>query len=148
VDSVDLVSVSKQSATEESKSIQEPAEIKANVELVVNPCKNKPTNAIVDQDTIRLSQAEVADPKTFSKSIETTSSTLILGGQQVEDKGAGCNKTSLTSFKTGLTTSSRVLQNKSRPKMVKPKNPEIGVWKTVETKGREKHPKHSKSTPR
>jgi len=54
-----LASVSKQSAIEESKSIQEPMEIEANLKLVGNPCKNKPTNAIVDQDTIRLSKAEL-----------------------------------------------------------------------------------------
>jgi len=34
-------------------------EIEANLKLVGNPCKNKPTNAIVDQDTIRLSKAEL-----------------------------------------------------------------------------------------
>jgi hypothetical protein len=31
------------------------------------------------------------------------------------------------------------LQNKSKPKTVKPKKSEIGVWKTVESKGRHKH---------
>ena len=93
----------------------------------------------------------------------------MLGGQQNKSKDAGCTA-------TGLTGSSKVLQNKSKPKMVKPKKPEICVWKAVESKGRckhqkekskpflgdlpakskkqnndasrLKHPKHSRSTPR
>jgi len=96
-------------------------EIEANLKLVGNPCKNKPTNAIVDQDTIRLSKAEVADQKTSSKNIETTSSTLILEGQQDKDNGASCDKTGLILSKTGLTSLSGVSKNKSEPKMVKPK---------------------------
>jgi len=36
------------------------------------------------------------------------------GGQQSEDKEAGCDKTGLTGCKTGLTASSRVLQNNSK----------------------------------
>ena len=120
-------------------------EIEANLKLVGNPCKNKPTNAIVDQDTIRLSKAEVADQKTSSKNIETTSSTLILEGQQDKDNGASCDKTGLILSKTGLTSLSGVSKNKSEPKMVKPKKPEIGVWKTVESKG---HYKHEKEKPK
>jgi len=49
--------------------------------------------------------------------------------------------TGLTGSPTGLTTSPRVSRIKSKPKMVKPKKPEIGVWKTVEAKGRRKHQK-------
>ena len=113
-------------------------ETKANSKLVGNPCKNKPTNASVDQNTIRLSQAKIVDPETSSKNIETTSSNLILGWQQDKDKGSGCDKTDLTSL-------SRVSGNKSKPKMVKPKKPEISVWKTVEVKG---HRKHQKEKPK
>ena len=58
----------------------------------------------------------------------------MLGGQQNKSKGAGY-------IATGLTTSSRVSQNKSKLKMVKPKKPEIGVWETVESKSRHKHEK-------
>ena len=89
-------------------------EIKANSKLVGNPCKNKPTNASVDQNTIRLSQAKIVDPETSSKNIETTSSNLILGWQQDKDKGSGCDKTDLTSL-------SRVSENKSKSKMINPK---------------------------
>ena len=131
---------------------------------------------VVGQDTVRPSQAEVVEPKSPCKSTETKSSTSTLGGQQNKGKAAGCTATGLTGLKTGLTGSSRVLQNKSKPKMVKPKKPEIGVWKTIESKGRHKHqkekpkpflgdlpakfrkrnndasrlkhPKHSRSTPR
>ena len=98
VDSIDLAFVSKQSATEKNKSIQDPMKIKANSKLVGNPCKNKPTNVSVDQNTIRLSQAEVVDPETSRKNIETTSSTLILGGQQDKDKGSSCDKIDLPSL--------------------------------------------------
>jgi hypothetical protein len=71
---------------------------------------------------------------------------LTLGGQQNKGNGAGCAATSLTGAQTGLTggqpgltSSSRVSKNKSKSKMVKPKNPETGVWKKVESKGRHKH---------
>ena len=89
-----------------------------------NPCKNLPN--VAGQDTIRLSQAEIVEPKSSSKST-TESSTTTLGGQQNKGKGAGCTATSLTGSPTGLTASSRVSQNKSKPKMVKPKKPDIGV---------------------
>ena len=65
----------------------------------------------------------------------------MLGGQQNKDKGSGCTATGLTGLQIGLTSSSGVLQNKAKPKMVKPKKPEIGVWKTIEAKGRRKHQK-------
>jgi hypothetical protein len=55
--------------------------------------------------------------------------------------------TGLTNSQTGLTVSSRASQNKSRPKMVKPKKPEIGVWKTIESKGR-KHQREKSKTNR
>ena len=138
------------------------------------PCKNLPD--VAGQDTIRPSQAEIVEPKSPNKSTETKSSTSTLGGQKNKGKDAGCIATGLTGSTTGLTDSSRVLQNKSKSKMVKPKKPEIGVWKTVESKGRHKHqkekpkpflgdlpakfrkrnndasrlkhPKHSRSTPR
>jgi hypothetical protein len=77
----------------------------------------------------------------------------MLGGQQNKGIGAGCTVTGLTGAQTGLTgaqngltgrqpgltTSSRVSQDKFKLKMVKPKKPEIGVWKTIESKGRHKH---------
>ena len=104
-----------------------------------NPCKNLPD--VASQDTIRQSQAEIVEPKSPNKSSKTKSSTSMLGGQQNKDKDAGCIATGLTGSTTGLTGSSRVLQNKSKPKMVKLKKSEIGVWKTVESKGRHKHQK-------
>ena len=96
---------------------------------------------VASQDTIRPSQAEIVKPNSPSKSTETKCSTSTLWGQQNKGKGAGCTTTGLTGLQTGLTASSRVLQNKSKPKMVKPKKPKIGVWKTVEAKGRRKHQK-------
>ena len=99
-----------------------------------NPCKDLPTYDVVNQDTIRPFQAEFVNPKSSSKSTETITSTSMLGGQQNKDKGSSCTA-------TGLTGSSGVLQNKAKPKMVKPKKPEIGVWKTIEAKGRRKHQK-------
>ena len=65
--------------------------------------------------------------------------TSTLGEQQGKDKEAGCDETGLTDSKTGLTASSKVLQNKSKPRMVKPKKHEIGVWKTIQAKGHSKH---------
>ena len=66
---------------------------------------------------------------------------LHCSGQQNKGKCAGWTATGLTGSPTGLTTSSRVSQTKSKTKMVKPKKPEIGVWKTVESKSRHKHEK-------
>jgi hypothetical protein len=48
-------------------------------------------------------------------------------------------QTSLTGGQPGLTASFRVSQNKSKPKMVKPKNPRLLFGKKVESKGRHKH---------
>ena len=104
-----------------------------------NPCEILPN--VASQDTIRPSQAEIVEPKSPSKSTKTKSSTSTLGGQQNKGKTAGCTATGLT----GLTGSSKVLQNKSKPKMIKPKKSEISVWKTVQTKG---HSKHQKSKPK
>ena len=67
------------------------------------------------------------------------------GAQQNKGKGAGYAATGLTSLKTGLTGSSRVLQNKAKSKMVKPKKPEIGIWKTVEAKAVESIRRKSRS---
>ena len=100
-----------------------------------------PTCDVVGQDTIRPSQVEFVEPKSPSKSTETKSNTSTLGRQQNKGKGFGCTATGLTGYPTGLTASSRVSPNNSKPKMVKPKKPEIGVWKTVEAKGRKKHQK-------
>ena len=84
-----------------------------------NPCEI--LHNVASQDTIRPSQAEIVEPNFPSKSTETKFSTSTLGGQQNKGKTAGCTVTGLTGLKTGLTGSSRVLQNKSKPKMVKPK---------------------------
>jgi len=92
-----------------------------------NPCKDLPTCDVACQDTIRPSQAEIVEPKSPGKNTETKSSTSTLGGQQNKGKVAGYTATGLTGSPTGLTASSRVSPNNSKPKMVKPKKPEIGV---------------------
>lgn len=84
-----------------------------------DPCKILPI--VAGQDEIRLSQAEFVDPKSPRKSTETISSSSTLGGQQNKGKGTGCTATGLTSYSTGLTASSRVSPNNSKPKMVKSK---------------------------
>jgi hypothetical protein len=108
--------------------IQKPAIEK----LANNPCKS--LLDVADQDTIRPSQAEIVEPNSPSKYTETNSSTSMLRGRENKGKGFGCTT-------TGLTASPRVSQNKSKPKMVKLKKPEIGVWKTVESKSHRKHEK-------
>ena len=92
-----------------------------------NPCNDLPTCDVAVQDTICLSQAEIVEPNSPSKSTKTKSSTSTLRRQQNKGKGASCTATGLTGPPTGLAASSRVSQNKSKPKMVKPKKPEIGV---------------------
>ena len=96
---------------------------------------------VAGQVVIRPSQAEFVDQKSPSKCTETNSSTSTLGGQRNNGNGVGCTATGPTCSPAGLTASPRVSQNKSKPKMVKPKKPEIGVWKTVESKSRHKHEK-------
>jgi len=126
----------------ENSSIQAPVVQKSVIEKPTNnPCKDLPICDVVGQDTVRPSQAEIVEPNSPCKSTETKSSTSTLGGQQNIGKTSGCTATDLTGLKTGLTGSSGVLQNKAKPKMVKPKKQEIGIWKTVEAKGRRKHQK-------
>ena len=121
-------------------SIQAPVAQKSVIEKPTNnPCKRLPD--VAGQAVIRPSQAEFVDQKSPSKCTETNSSTSTLGGQQNNGNGVGCTATGLTGSLTGLTASPRVSQNKPKPKMVKPKKPKIGVWKTVESKTRHKHEK-------
>ena len=129
---------------QENSSIQAPVVQKSVIETPAkNPCKSLPD--VAGQDTIRPSQAEIVEPNSPSKYTETNSSTPMLGGQQNKDKGAGCITTGLTGSPTGLTASSRVSQNKSKPKKVKPMKSEIGVCKTVESKSRHKHEKKTEA---
>jgi hypothetical protein len=109
---------------------------------IINPCKTLTNCDVVGQETSRPSIAEIVDLKSPNKSIEATSSTSMLGGQQNKGNGAGCAATGLTGAQTGLTggqpgltAAPRLSQNKSKPKKVKSKKPEIGVRKTIESKG-------------
>ena len=93
--------------------IQAPIVQKSVIEKPTNnPCKDLPTCDVACQDTIRLSQAEIIEPKSPGKNTETKSSSSTLGGQQNKGKEAGCTATGLIGLKTGLTGSSKVLQNK------------------------------------
>jgi hypothetical protein len=108
---------------------------------IITPCKTLPNCDVVGQETSRSFLAEIVDLKSPNKSIEVASSTSTLGGQQNKGNSVGCSTTGLTGACIGLTcaqtgltggqrsltASSRVSQNKSKPKMVKLKNPEIGV---------------------
>jgi hypothetical protein len=104
-----------------------------------NPCKS--LLDVAGKDALRPSQAEFVDKKSPRKSIETTSSNLMLGGQQNKGKDIDCTSIGLTGLLTGLTASPTVSRIKLKAKMVKPKKPDIGVWKTVESKSRHKHEK-------
>ena len=115
---------------QEASSILVPVIQESVIEKPINnPCKDLSTCDVACQDTIRSSQVEIVDPKFSGKSTQTTStsSTSMLEGQQNKSKDAGCTATGLTGSKTSLTGSSKILQNKSKPNMVKPKKPEIGV---------------------
>jgi hypothetical protein len=68
----------------------------------------------------------------------------MLVGQQNKGEAGGCTEASLIGGQPGLTASPRLLQNKFEPKMIKPKKPEIGVWKTIDPKG----PKHQREKPK
>jgi hypothetical protein len=88
---------------------------------IINPCKTLPNCDVVGQETSWPSLAEIVDLKYPNKSIEATSSTSTLWGQQNKGNGAGCAAISLTGAQTGLTggqpgltTSSSVSQNKSK----------------------------------
>jgi hypothetical protein len=150
--SVDLIPFNRESLSEEPTIVMS------------NPCNVLPNCDVVGQETSRPPLAEIVDLKSPNKSIEATCSTSTLGGQQNKGIGAGCSVTGLTGAQTGLTgaqtgltgaqtgltgrqpgltASSRVSQNKFKLKMVKPKKPEIGVWKTIESKGCHKHQRES-----
>ena len=113
---------------QEDSSVPVPVVQKSAIEeLANNSCKDLPIYDVAGQDTIRPSQTEIVKPNSPSKCTETNSSTSTLGRQQNKGKGAGCTATGLTSSSTCLTTSSRVSQNKSKPKMIKLKKPDISV---------------------
>ena len=78
-----------------------------------NPCNDLPTCDVVGQDELRPFQAKIAGSKSLYKSIETVSSTSMLGGNKTRAKVLVCTATDLTGLQTSLTASSRVLQNKS-----------------------------------
>jgi hypothetical protein len=134
--SVDLIPFNRESVSEEPTIVMS------------NPCNVSPNFYVVGQETSRSSLAEIVDLKSPKKSIEATSSTSTLGGQQNKGISAGCTVTGLTGARTsltgaqtgltggqpGLTTSSRVSQNKSKPKMVKPKNLRLVFGKKLNLK--------------
>jgi hypothetical protein len=134
--SVDLIPFNRESVSEEPAIVMS------------NPCKKLPNCDVVGQETRRPFLAEIVDLKSPNKSIEATSSTSTPGGQQNKGIGAGCAMTGLTSAQTdmtgaqtgltgrqpGLITSSRVSQNKSKPKMIKPKNPRVVFGKQLNPK--------------
>jgi hypothetical protein len=66
------------------------------------------------------------------------------GGQQNKGEATSCTEAGLTEGQPGLTASPSLMHNKSKPKMVKPKKPEIGVLITIESKGR----KHRREKPK
>jgi hypothetical protein len=114
------------------------------IDDIINPCKTLPNCDVVGQETSRPSLAEIVDLKSLNKSIEATSSTSTLEGQQNKGEATGCTEAGLTGGQPGLTASPRLLHNKSKPKMFKPQKPEIGVWKTIESKGRKHQREKSK----
>ncbi|CAN6224036.1 unnamed protein product [Urochloa humidicola] len=130
-------------ATKQSTSIEKSANISSNAELVVNPCKDGPSNDVVGQDRIQLSQAEIVDPQPCSKIVETISSTSTLGGQQhknihhAQDR-FGSDRSELKNLPVETEISDFASENldigpgiksenKYKLKMLKPKKPEIGV---------------------
>jgi hypothetical protein len=82
--SVDLIPFNRESVSEESAIVMS------------NPCKVLPNCNDVGQETSRSSLVEIVDPKSPSKSIETTSSASMLGGQQNKGEAAGCTEAGLT----------------------------------------------------
>jgi hypothetical protein len=70
--------------------------IKESANDIIKPCKTLPNCDVIVQETSRLSLAEIVDPKFPSKSIESTSSTFTLRGQQNRGKAAGCIEAGLT----------------------------------------------------
>ena len=78
-------------------------------------------SSVTGQYEIRPFQAKIVDIKSPSESIEIVLGSSTLRGLLGKDKEVGCDKIVLSGSKTGPATSYRVLQNKSKPKMVKPK---------------------------
>jgi hypothetical protein len=108
---------------------------------IINPCKTLPNCDVVGQETSRPSIIEIVDLKSPNKSIEATFSTDARGATKQRQ---WCPNRSNRGGQPGLTAAPRLLQNKSKLKMVKLKKPEIGVWKTIESKGR----KHQREKPK
>jgi hypothetical protein len=132
----------------DSISIVQKSTIEKPINDIIIPCKTLPNCDVVGQETSRPSLAEIVDLKSPNKSIEATSSTSTLGGQQNKGIGAGCAvtgqtgartgltgaQTGLTGGQPGLTTSPRLLHSKSKLKMVKPKTPRLVFGKKLNLK--------------
>ena len=110
--SVDPISVIQKSAVEKPTN---------------NPCNDLLTCDVAGQDTIQPSQAKLSNQISLARAQKLSLVLLRWGGQQNKGKGTGCTAIGLTGLRTSLTGSSRVLQNKAKPKMVKPKKTEIGI---------------------
>ena len=94
---------------QEDSSVLVPAIQKSAIEEPANnSCQDLRICDVASQDTIQPSQAEIVEPNSLSKYIETNSSTSTLEGKQNKGKGTGCITTGLTSSPTGLTASSRI----------------------------------------
>jgi hypothetical protein len=116
-------------------------------EFIINPCNDVISTCVVShgsKDPIRPSKAEIIDPKFSSENIEAVSSASIWGGgQQLEDSclfhdrlSSNRSESERLVLKTGASGSNFEQsnigldirsENKSKPKMLKPKKPEIGV---------------------
>jgi hypothetical protein len=116
---------------------------------IVNSCKALPSCDVVGQETSRPSLAEIVDLKSPNKSIEATNSTSTLGGGATKQRHRcrlRCDRSDRCSDRSdrcpnwsnwgqpGLTTSPRLLHNKSKPKMVKPKNLRLVFGKKLNLK--------------
>ena len=72
---------------QEDSSIPVPTVQKSAIEEPANnPCKDLPICDVAGQDTIRPSQAEIAEPNSPSKYTETNSNTFTLGGNKTKAK--------------------------------------------------------------
>lgn len=113
-------------------AIAKPTNDNIEVNSVANSCNGISTTHIGSQEVknqIRLSQTESRE------NIGTTVITSTFGGQHTTQDV----EFSKASFKTGQTGFPRGFGHKAKSKMLKPKNPEVNVWKVNKAKGHDKH---------
>jgi hypothetical protein len=114
----------------------------ADKKLDVDPCNDRRITNFVDQgekDQIQPSQTESIEKVDFISVTSTLRGQNAIKDVDFAKHSLDRSKTDQIGLKTGQTGCLRGFGHKAKSKMLKPKNPEVHVWKVNEAKGRYWH---------